>query len=109
MPDHDPANYVSPDEHGAWRVGRARLLLDPVLAAWEQGHSPESIRAQFPALTLEEVYGAIAWCLAHAEEVSVYRQRQEQVWAETRAKAQAARYPVVERLRALQEARARGA
>ena len=60
------------------RVGSNRVMLDSVLAAWGQGHSPESIRSQYPSLSLEEVYGAIAWSLAHPDEVNAYLKSQDQ-------------------------------
>ena len=66
---HESAAYVSTDEHGALRVGANRVALESILAAWAQGHSPETIRSQYPGLTLEEIYGAIAWSLANRDEV----------------------------------------
>ena len=86
--------YVHVDEHGVLRVG---------VAAFEQGHSPETIQQQFPDLSLEEVYGASTYYLAHHDEVQAYLQRQETLWktfqAEAEAKARSS--PVVKRLRAL--------
>jgi uncharacterized protein (DUF433 family) len=96
-----PAAYVRPDEHGVLRVGRSRVMLDSVVAAFEAGHSPETIREQYPALSLEEVYGALTYYLAHAPEVEAYLRRQDAVWAGERARAAAAPPPVVARLRAL--------
>lgn len=107
MPDE--SSYVRTDEHGVMRVGRTRVMLDGVIAAWEQGHSPESIRSQYPALSLEEVYGAVAWCLAHPAEVDEYRRRQQAVWDKARAEAEVNLPPVVRRLRELRAARAKGA
>ncbi len=49
--------YVREDAHGVLRIGGGRVMLDSVVAAFEQGHSPETIRAQYPSLSLEEVYG----------------------------------------------------
>jgi uncharacterized protein (DUF433 family) len=57
--------YVRLDESGVYRVGGTRVMFDSVLAAFQQGHSPETIRQQYPALTLEAVYGSIACYLAH--------------------------------------------
>jgi uncharacterized protein (DUF433 family) len=105
----DPSPYVHTDAHGVMRVGRTRVMLDGIIAAWEQGDSPESIRSQYPALTLEEVYGAVAWCLAHPDEVDAYRKRQQAIWAQARAGAEANLPPVVRRLREERAARARGA
>jgi len=67
-----PKSYIQPDEHGVMRVGSSRVMLDSVVASFQQGHSPETIQQQYPALSLEDVYGAIAWYLANAEEVARY-------------------------------------
>jgi len=48
--------------------------------AFQQGHSAETIQQLYPALSLEEVYGAIAFYLANRDEVDQYLERQEQLW-----------------------------
>ena len=96
--------YVRQDEQGVWRVGATRVMLDSVIAAFQQGHSPETIRQQYPALSLEEVYGSIAYYLGHLEEVNAYLKRQDEVWKEWQARSEAESSPVVERLRALRRA-----
>src|SRR4051812_23620538 len=99
-------SYVRVDEHGAMRVGETDVMLDSVIAAYEQGHSPESIRAQFPGLRLRDVYGAITWCLEHPAEVEAYQKAQDARWTELRSSSDASAAPVVRRLR---EARGAGA
>jgi len=94
------ADYVRTDEHGALRVGSGRVALESILAAWGQGHSPETIRSQYPALSLEEVYGAIAWSLAHPDELATYLKRQEAVWEHWQKRAESQVSPLRERLRA---------
>lgn len=96
--------YVRQDENGVLRVGTSRVMLDSVLAGFEQGHSPETIRQQYPALSLEEVYGAITYYLAHREEVNEYLRRQDAVWDHWRQKSEEKRSHVVDRLRALKHA-----
>jgi len=64
----------------------------------------ETIREQYSALSLEEVYGAVAFYLANKDEVDQYLRQQEQRWDEFRRKAEQNPNPVVERLRALQAA-----
>src|SRR5579862_8114929 len=93
--------YVRADENGVYRVGKTRVMLDSVVAAFHQGHSPESIRQQYPALTLEEVYGSLAYYLANRSEVDAYLERQDAVWQEWQDRAQKERSPMVERLRSL--------
>jgi uncharacterized protein (DUF433 family) len=98
-----PKSYVRLDEHGVLRVGASRVMLDSIVASFEQGHSAETIQQQYPALHLEEVHGAIAWYLTHSDEVAKYLQRQQTVWDQERAKAAGQSSPVVQRLRALRE------
>jgi uncharacterized protein (DUF433 family) len=86
MSEAPAAAYVRADEHGVLRVGRSRVTLDSVVAAFEAGHSPETIREQYPALSLEEVYGALTYYLAHAPEVEAYLRRQDAVWVSGRAR-----------------------
>lgn len=94
-------DYVRVDEHGVMRVGDSRVMLDSVVAAFQQGQSPEAIRQQYPALSLEAVYGAITYYLAHPREMEDYLRRQAQLWEQERARSEQRPSPVVERLRAL--------
>src|SRR3972149_5970384 len=80
-------SYVRVDKHGAMHVGKSHVMLDSIVAGFEQGYSPETIQHQYPALSLEEVYGAIAWYLANADEVSRYLEHQNTLWTQWRAKA----------------------
>ena len=90
--------YVEPDAQGAVRVGSLGVSLDSVVVAFQEGHSPETIQQLYPALSLEEVYGAIAYYLANRNEVDQYLKRQEQVWEQRVSTAQHPS-PVVQRLR----------
>jgi uncharacterized protein (DUF433 family) len=96
--------YVQTDEQGARRIGRTRVSLDSVVIAYQQGHTPETIRQQYPSLTLEEVYGAITYYLANRDDVERYLARQQQLWDELRQRADQQPSPVVERLRKLRQA-----
>jgi len=98
--------YVRQDKHGVMRVGETRVMLDSVVAAFDEGHSAETIVQDYPALSLEEVYGAITYYLANRAEVDEYLRRQDEFWKECRAKAEATESPVVKRLRALAAAKA---
>ena len=63
--------YVQKHEQG-YRITGTRVSLDSVVYAYLEGLRPESIADDFPALSLEEVYGAIAYYLGHREEVDAY-------------------------------------
>jgi Protein of unknown function (DUF433) len=74
-------------------------MLDSVIAAFHLGHSAETIAQLYPALTLEEVYGAITYYLANQIGVDSYLRKQDNVWKQWREKASAIESPVVQRLR----------
>lgn len=59
-------------QEGAYRVGGTRVSLDSVVYDFQSGASPECIRQSYPALTLEQVYGAIAYYLANQETIDQY-------------------------------------
>jgi uncharacterized protein (DUF433 family) len=93
--------YVRQDETGVLRVGDTRVMLDSVVAAFNLGHSAETIAQQYPALSLEEVYGAITYYLANQADVDQYLRKQDEVWKQWREKADTTASPVVQRLRGL--------
>lgn len=45
--------------------------------SFQRGLSPESIVQSFPLLTLEQVYGAIAFYLANHSEIDAYTNSQK--------------------------------
>src|SRR5215831_12954523 len=59
---------------GAYRIMGTRVSLDSVVYAFLNGLSPEGIVDSFPVLTLEQVYGAITYYLAHQSDVDAYLQ-----------------------------------
>jgi uncharacterized protein (DUF433 family) len=93
--------YVEADSQGALRVTMLGISLDSVTIAFQQGHSAETIQRLYPALSLEEVYGAIAYYLSNRDEVDQYLQRQAELWDQARRQAAENPSPVVQRLRAL--------
>lgn len=97
-------SYIRIDEHGVYRVNDTRVMLDSVVAAFHQGHSPETIQQQYPALSLEEVYGSITYYLANTAEVDAYLKRQDAEWDNARTRSEAKPSAVVQRLRAAHNA-----
>ena len=73
--------YVEQRE-GAYRIAGTRVSLDSIVYAFLRGASPESIAQSFPVLTLEEVYGAIAFYLGHQAEIDAYLQQGEREFVE---------------------------
>lgn len=72
----------------AYRVAGSRVSLDSIVYSFWNGDSPESIVQSFPVLTLEQVYGAIAYYLDHQDEIDQYIKQGE---ADYEAKREAAR------------------
>jgi uncharacterized protein (DUF433 family) len=60
--------YVEEREGGYYVAGK-RVSLDSIVYAFREGESPETIQQNFPSLTLEQVYGAIAFYLGHQPEI----------------------------------------
>lgn len=69
-----PTQYVEQHE-GVYRVAGSRVSLDSLVHAFWDGKSAETIAQSFPTLTLEQVYGAIAFYLQHRAEIDVYLQQ----------------------------------
>ncbi len=69
-------SYVEYRNEGYWIEG-TRISLDSIVYAFRKGLSPESIVQSFPLLTLEQVYGAIAFYLANRAEIDVYLAAEE--------------------------------
>ena len=90
---------IQTDEHGALRVGDSRVMLDSVVAAWQQGHSAETIQQQFSALSLADVYGAIAYYLRNRTNVDQYLHRQAELWQSGREEWNRRSGVLVQRLR----------
>jgi uncharacterized protein (DUF433 family) len=57
-------HYVDQHDGGYWIAG-TRISLDSIVYAFLEGLSPESIVDSFETLTLEQVYGVIAYYLGH--------------------------------------------
>ncbi len=63
--------YIEQRNAGYWIEG-TRISLDSVVYSFLDGESPESIAQNFPLLSLEQVYGAIAFYLANRKLVDAY-------------------------------------
>jgi len=79
--------YVEKRDEGFWVAGK-RISLDSIVYAFRRGQSPESIRRSFPLLTLEEIYGAIAFYLANQAEIDLYLICEEAAFEKMRQNSQ---------------------
>jgi len=66
-----PNEYVKSIE-GVYRVGETRVSLDSLVYLFREGMSVESMVGSYPALSLEQVHGALAFYLANQEEIDAY-------------------------------------
>lgn len=88
---------------GVYRVGNSRVSLDSLVYLFREGMSAESMVESYPALTLEQVLGALAFYLGNQKEIDRYlaegqraaqeqHDRSRQTNAELIAKLQRARH-----------------
>ncbi|HEX3878085.1 MAG TPA: DUF433 domain-containing protein [Bryobacteraceae bacterium] len=71
--------YVE-QRNGGFYVAGTRVSLDSIVYSFNAGDSPETIRQNFSSLSLEQVYGAITFYLAHKREVDAnIRQGEEAI------------------------------
>jgi uncharacterized protein (DUF433 family) len=71
-------SYVENRDGDYW-IADTRVSLDSVVHAYWEGYSPETIAQSFSALSLEQVYGAIAYYLHHREAVDASIQKAEAI------------------------------
>lgn len=79
MPVVAAKSYVEYRNDTYWVEG-TRISLDSIVYAFQKGVSPESIVQSFPLLTLEQVYGAIAFYLANRTEIDAYLTEEEKAF-----------------------------
>jgi uncharacterized protein (DUF433 family) len=87
------AGYAEQREGGYYIVG-SRVTLDSVVYAFLRGESPEGIVESFPALNLEQVFGAVAFYLANRESIDAYLRDGRVEFARMRDEARR-RYPAL--------------
>jgi uncharacterized protein (DUF433 family) len=75
--------YVENRDRGYYLSG-TRVSLDSIVYAFRRGASPETIKGSFPTLTLEQVYGAIAFYLSRQPEIDEYLRKSEEEYEAAR-------------------------
>jgi uncharacterized protein (DUF433 family) len=78
--------YVENRDQGYWISG-TRVSLDSIVYAFLNGQTAETIAQSFPSLSLEQVYGAIAYYLAHRAEIDQHLRKSEAAYAAQREAA----------------------
>jgi uncharacterized protein (DUF433 family) len=92
-------NYVEKTPTGGWRIGGSRVSLDSIVHAYWEGKSPEAIVEEFPSLSAEQVFGAIAFYLRNRQEIDRYLCDQDAQWRELARSSEAQHGPLLNRLR----------
>jgi uncharacterized protein (DUF433 family) len=72
---------------GGYYIAGSRVSLDSIVYEYLSGSSAEAIQQAFPTVSLEDVYGAIAFYLANRSKVEEYLAQGEQEYEQMRLKA----------------------
>jgi uncharacterized protein (DUF433 family) len=100
----DTVSYAFQTPEGGWRITGTRVSLDSVVHAFWNGSSPEQVADDFPSLSLEQVYGALAFYLHNKAEIDRYMAEQAVRWEQFRKESEAAHGPLLQRIRAGKQA-----
>lgn len=65
-------DYLDLQEPDVIRIKGHRIGLEHVVERYYEGYSPEQIALDFPGLSLEQIYGVIAYYLHNQAEVDAY-------------------------------------
>ncbi len=76
------------ERDGGLYVAGSRVSLASIVYLFLEGASPETIRQNFPSLSLGQVYGAIAFYLNHPQQSEAYLQDLKRTWEELEQQAQ---------------------
>ena len=75
---------IETNNDGVMLVGRTRVTLDTLVAAFDRGATAEEIVHRYPSLKLADVYGAIAFYLNNEQEIKAYLEERQQQAQEVR-------------------------
>ena len=93
--------YIEHRDKGYWITG-TRVSLDSVVYAFLEGESPESIAQNFPLISLEQIYGSIAFYLANQELIDAYLQEGEEEFENLRQSLRGKNLTLYQKLMAAQ-------
>ena len=66
--------------NGGYYVAGSRVSLASIIHEYRDGAAAETIRQNFPTLSLEQIHGAIAFYLGHQQEAETYLSALEKKW-----------------------------
>jgi len=70
---------------GVIRLTGTRVTLDTVVAAFEEGATPEEIAQQYPTLALADIYAVLGYYLRQRETVAAYLHERQEASAAVRS------------------------
>ncbi len=79
-----PSMPLRIDADGVVRVGRTRVTLDTVIAAFREGCTAEEIAEQYPSADLADIYATIAYYLRDRAAVDAYVAEREKIAKDVR-------------------------
>src|ERR1017187_6734296 len=91
--------------NGAYYVAGSRVSLASIIYEYRDGAAPETIRQNFPTLSLEQIHGAIAYYLGHQEQAETYLSDLEKKWDELERGAKPASPELQQRIEEAQKRR----
>lgn len=60
------------DKDGVLRVGKTRVTLDTIVAAFTEGATAEEIAYQYPSVPLADIYSVIGYYLNQKKSIDAY-------------------------------------
>ena len=91
--------YVESMPDGGYRIAGTRVSLDSIVHAYWDGQQPESIVANFPTISLEQVHGAIAYYLRNRSAIDRDMAMRNESWDELRKNSELKLGPLFRRIR----------
>jgi uncharacterized protein (DUF433 family) len=76
--------------NGGYYLTGSRVSLASIIYEYRDGATVESIRQNFPTLSLEQIHGAIAFYLGHPDETEAYLTGLDEKWDELRRQSKPA-------------------
>jgi uncharacterized protein (DUF433 family) len=89
------------DAEGVMRVGRTRVTLDTLVAAFNEGATAEEMAQQYPSVALADIYSVIGYYLRRRSEVEAYLRERQTLATEAQRQNEARLSPVGLRARLL--------
>ena len=84
--------------NGGYYVAGSRVSLASIIYEYRDGAAPETIRQNFPTLSLEQIHGSIAFYLGHPNETARYLAELENRWDDLERAAQPASADLQQRI-----------